>query len=627
MKKLLFVCSLFAMLAIGCERNGDINKEGTDPGTDPHSEDAAFELPESNADAVEYADLHDPLADVGQFYVPENNMKPTKYLEIVYTDYSGRRDPDREGVNNGLQNFLLLQSVAGLINRACEDGKIDFCAWVQQGGIGYDTERKAFDPEGKLQGSTYIGRINAVNLTTKTYESGPYSQVRSLFDGYVLTDLKNNPESGNVAAVASHVYNSIIVDVRDEAIFKQAGYIKKCDCTKMTLRDAFNQFKDKCHNDALVLMPVKCGELRDYVIKNKLFIVNVNKAWSDPSQGQNLDVLDDVLDWLKPNSQVLGWEQGISEEVFVNRVCQHGHMMLAADWSYNHNFTSRNYKERQPATLAKVINPRSINYGLKKNFYTPFLTDGDNYQFIITDNFIDNYYNLSSAIYTKTAFEIGLQSLIQFCPTRFQYIIEKQPSAHCTIMETFGGGYYYVDTYSTAGTSAAHRAENLRIIARRTAAHMRQHGIKVLHVMARDLHSSATKEALQAFVDANDQLEGITAVQYDPYTGGNGDIIWLTNKQGYDIPCITTKYMVWSGFTTPASVAQTMVGNEKAPSFSTVCIHAWSEFENAKSSNVAAKVKAELPSDFQAVSMQELIWRVRMHYRKQQVMKYLATIK
>ena len=32
-------------------------------------------------------------------------------------------------------------------------------------------------------------------------------------------------------------------------------------------------------------------------------------------------------------------------------------------------------------------------------------------------------------------------------------------------------------------------------------------------------------------------------------------------------------------------------------------------------------------SKFQAVSMQELIWRVRMAERKEQTLKYLATIK
>ena len=91
--------------------------------------------------------------------------------------------------------------------------------------------------------------------------------------------------------------------------------------------------------------------------------------------------------------------------------------MLAADWSYNHSLTSRRYKERQPSTLAKTINPRKIDYDKKKNFCSFFLTDGDNYQFIITDNFVDNYYNLQYAVSTKIAFEIVSQSLIQLAQT------------------------------------------------------------------------------------------------------------------------------------------------------------------------------------------------------------------
>jgi len=36
------------------------------------------------------------------------------------------------------------------------------------------------------------------------------------------------------------------------------------------------------------------------------------------------------------------------------------------------------------------------------------------------------------------------------------------------------------------------------------------------------------------YVDANDQLEGIVALQYSPYAGGEGDVIWVTNKAGYE---------------------------------------------------------------------------------------------
>ena len=604
------------------EGGGTGNKP--DPTPDPGSD---FVLPASNADAINYADLYDPVKDAGQFFLPEPKFRPELYWYMVYSDYGGREEPNRVGVETGLQNYLLMQSIAGLVNRACAEGKTNIGVWIESGGRGYKAEQDELDGT-----SRQIGRQTAIELATKEYGAwnGFAVTVKHLFDGYVLTDLVKNPESANVAAVASHVYNSIIVDVRDSAYFNAAGYTMKYDCSKMTLQQAFDTFKDQCSNDCLVVMPVKCGELRDYAIMNNLFILNLNKQWENPGSGQNVALFDQVLDWLKPNSQVLGWEQGVGEDEFVDRVSRHGHLMLAADWSYNENLTSRNYKSRQSSERFKSINPRSIDYGKKKNFYSFFLTDGDNYQYIITDNFEDNYYCLPSSTATKIAIEIGTQSLTQLMPTRLPYLVQKQPSPECTIMETFGGGYYYVDTYSTAGTSASHRAENLKVIAERTAAHMRQHGIKVLHVMAKDLNSTKTREALQAFVDANDQLEGITAVQYSPYTGGNGKIIWLTNKAGYDIPCITAKYMVWAGQTTPTTVADNMKAYETAEqSFSTVCIHAWSEFDGRKAGDAAAMCKSALSSNskFQAVSMQELIWRVRMAERKEQTLKYLATIK
>ncbi len=633
---------LAVSLVSGCKKPETHTYEGGEGGNKPTTpttpeQPSGFTLPESNADAIPYADLHDPIADAGQFYHPENKMNPKKYVEVVYTDYGGREEPNsnKNSEGTGLQNYMLIQSIAGLINRACEKGELDFAVWVQQEGTGYVMERQVVDPTYDSKSRTgdpsiYVGRQTAIELLTKdSYPEGhPYWQIRHYTDKYVLTDLVRNPESVNVATVAAHVYNAIVVDVRDKDFFESKGYSMAYDASQKTLQDAFDEFKDKCNNDALVLMPVKTGEWRDYAIAKSLFVVNLNKQYNSPGSGQNVTLFNQVLDWMKPNSQVFGWEQGVGEDVFVNRVSAHGHMVLAADWSYNHMFTSHNYRQRQPATLVKTINPRSIDYGKKKHFYTPFLTDGDNYQFIITDNFEDNYYVLSTSTSTKTAYEIGTEALIQLAPTRFKYLVEKQPSAQTTIMETFGGGYYYVDTYSTEGASGSHRKENLKIVAERTAAHMRQHGIKVLHIMAQNLASSKTTEALQAFVDANDQLEGITAVQYSPYTGGEGDIYWFKNKAGYDIPCITTRYMVWDGQYSPSTVAALMKSKETAsPSFCTLCLHAWSEPEGKKASDVAALVKNKLSSDFEAVSMQELIWRVRMQYREEQTMKFLATIK
>lgn len=581
-------------------------------------------VPESAPDAVEYSSLHDPLSNAGQFFIPESNLQPEVYWYMTYSDYPHRNEPNSTGdVNTGLQNYLLMQSVSGIVNRACAAGKVNVGIWTEQSGTGYDMERADF-------GRQLPNHQTAVDLATKTY--GKYEgydvTVRQLFTGYVLTDLMNNPESAIAATVASHVYDAIIVDVRDEQFFIRNGYTLKCDCTKMSTRDAWNTFKDKCNNEALVLMPVNTGELRDFVIQNGLFLFNLNKKYNTTSGGQNGALLEEILEWLKPHSQVIGWEQGVGEHVFVEPVSKHGHLLLAADWSYNMGITSRHYSDRQSSTLAKVINPRTIDYGVKANYLGFFLTDGDNYQWIITDNFVSNYYSLLSAKEVNMAFELGGQSLTQLAPTRLQYILSHQPSAECTIMETFGGGYYYVDLFATAGKAATNREESIKVLAERTAAHMRQHGIKVLHVMAGNFASANTQQVLQAIVDANDQLEGITAVCRDPYDAAHGQVYWFTNKQGYDIPCITASYKMWSGFNTPESLAKTIVKeNQTSQSFNTIAVHAWSTWNNLKASDAVSLCALNLPENFKCISMQELIWRLRMQERPEQTLQYLTTIK
>ena len=81
-------------------------------------------VPESNPDAVAYADLHDDVHNAGQFFLPEDNLQPEIYWYMTYTDYQNRNTPNSSGgVDTGLQNYLLMQSVAGLVNRACAEGR------------------------------------------------------------------------------------------------------------------------------------------------------------------------------------------------------------------------------------------------------------------------------------------------------------------------------------------------------------------------------------------------------------------------------------------------------------------------------------------------------------------------
>jgi hypothetical protein len=620
MKKVISKIVLLLLLLMACHRSESIT---IITGGDQKKEEQGktIEIPASNPDAKTYMELYEPIADAGHYYMPESTQIPKKFWTCV--DIQNREDRNEPGLSDmtrGLQYHLLSQSIAGLVNKALDEGKTEIGVWLEANGEAYDLSKSAIGQE--------IGRQTGIELTSKTY--GPFEglevNVRNLFSGYVLTDVKSNPESNTVATVASHIYNAIIVDVRDKAYFDSQGYSMLYDARAKSTADAWHEFKDKCSNKALVVMPVQTGELREFAIKNKLFCINLNKKYGNPASGQNIGIFEEVLAWLAPNAPILGWEQGVGEDAFVAKISKSGKLMLAADWSYNHSLTSAGGRGRQKQILANVINPRDINYSENKHYISFFLSDGDNYQWVMGGGFVNDYFNQPESETVNMGYGLCSQALCELAPSQYENIMSRQKENN-TFMECFGGGYYYADTYS----SNKNRTENLKTIARRTAAHMKQHRLKILHIIAWDTTSPATKEACQAFIDANEQLEGIVAIQYSPYNGGKGEILWCKNKEGYEIPIVTTKYSLWKGGSngqgSPVEIGARMKSLEKGRSHAFVCVHAWSDFSGAKGAQAASTCINAAGSSFKAVSVQELIWRIRMKEREEQTLKYLATIK
>ena len=406
---------------------------------------------------------------------------------------------------------------------------------------------------------------------------------------------------------------------------KAYAYKMKYDATRKTTVDAWREFRNKCSKRALVIMPVQTGELREFAIKNNLFVLNLNKELGDAGAGQNISLLEEVLAWLEPNAPVYGWEQGVSEDQFVARVSKSGHPMIPCDWSYNHSLLSLLYEKGREQVLPRIFDPRSIDFKKKKNFVSFFLSDGDNIQWMMQD-FASRYYDIPEAEDVKMTFGLPVATLAMMAPVQFNNLMGLQKQ-NCSLMEMLGGGYYYVDTYS----QDHNRKTNLRVAAKRLAVSMRQYQIKLLGIMAMDVKSEAAKEAYQVYVDANDQLEGIVVLQYSPYAGGEGEVFWVTNKAGYDIPVITVKYSLWDRIHeregSPDFIASKLKEEAQEESFSVVCVHAWSRFEGDTYGASAAKRCAERLDDrFEAINMQELVWRLRMSRRPEQTLDYLNKI-
>ena len=563
----------------------------------------------------------------GKLYsMPEMKKKPRKFWTCTgVVSIDNRNSINETETMQGLQYHLLCQSLAGLTNRMVEEGKSDVAVWLYDHGgkASYKVSKQALEDMGICE----QGVQNGLELACSDYESvdGLRVQLKGFFDGYVLTDVKNNPESGIVASVASHVYNSIIVDVRDKEYFEKAGYSMKYDATHKTTLDAWHEFKDKCNNEALVIMPVQTGELREFAIKNNLFVLNLNKKQGDPRSGQNVDLLEEVLAWLQPNVPVYGWEQGVSEDQFVARISKSGHPMIPCDWSYNHSLTSLLYTERQQPVQAQSFNPKFIDFGKKRNYVSFFLSDGDNIQWMMQD-FATSFYDVPEAIEVKMSYGLPVSTLSMMAPAQLHNLMNLRRD-ECSVLEMLGGGYYYIDTYSQNNN----RNDNLKVAAERLAVSMRRYHVGLLGVMAMDVKSVASKEAYQAFVDANDRLEGIIALQYSPYAGGGGEVFWVTNKNGYDIPVITVRYSLWDRIHeregSPDFIASKLKAEAQVESFSAICVHAWSRFEgNAHGAAAARLCAGKLDGRFAVVNMQELVWRLRMSRHPEQTLEYLNKI-
>lgn len=563
----------------------------------------------------------------GKLYsMPEMKKKPRKFWTCTgVVSIDNRNSINETETMQGLQYHLLCQSLAGLTNRMVEEGKSDVAVWLYDHGgkASYKVSKQALEDMGICE----QGVQNGLELACSDYESvdGLRVQLKGFFDGYVLTDVKNNPESGIVASVASHVYNSIIVDVRDKEYFEKAGYSMKYDATHKTTLDAWHEFKDKCNNEALVIMPVQTGELREFAIKNNLFVLNLNKKQGDPRSGQNVDLLEEVLAWLQPNVPVYGWEQGVSEDQFVARISKSGHPMIPCDWSYNHSLTSLLYTERQQPVQAQSFNPKFIDFGKKRNYVSFFLSDGDNIQWMMQD-FATSFYDVPEAIEVKMSYGLPVSTLSMMAPAQLHNLMNLRRD-ECSVLEMLGGGYYYIDTYSQNNN----RNDNLKVAAERLAVSMRRYHVGLLGVMAMDVKSVVSKEAYQAFVDANDRLEGIIALQYSPYAGGGGEVFWVTNKNGYDIPVITVRYSLWDRIHeregSPDFIASKLKAEAQVESFSAICVHAWSRFEgNAHGAAAARLCAGKLDGRFEVVNMQELVWRLRMSRHPEQTLEYLNKI-
>lgn len=562
---------------------------------------------------LKYSSVYDKFADKGQYNIPEQKFGKNYWV----------LSPTKSQGEEALVDNLLAESIVGLTALAVNENRGETMVWMDVEGGGTEMTYK------RIQESLPMDNLGEKDLWSLLCDES----IKSIIDGYILYDLSNH-ESVNVATVAAHVYNGLLVDKRYESKVKSLGYKCLFDASKMSLKDAWLQFKDKCKNNALVLMPAYTSNQRSTAIAFRLFTVNLNKVSYKPEYGNNKELLIEIMKWLEPLSPVFGWEQSVGEDSFVGLVSATGNLMVPYDWTVNTPLMSAQYKSRQSG-LVQVTDPTKINYGDADHYVTFYMSDGDNVQWMINSFDNPSYYSSNKISKTKMTFGYPVANMSMICPTQNEYLLGKQ-NPESTIMESLGGGYYYADEFAMLKD----RPAILDKVSKHVAAHMRQHRNNVLALVCMDVDSEASKEAYQSFITNNDELIGIVVIQYTPYAGGEGEIMWFKNSNGIHIPVVTVRYSIWNygegrngeNEGTPAYIASKyneLASSSSKKTFSATSVHAWSSFtkvdnnidltgENAKGGSLRGVEAAELCQDrlnekIKIVNAEELIWQLRMY--------------
>jgi hypothetical protein len=174
---------------------------------------------------------------------------------------------------------------------------------------------------------------------------------------------------------------------------------------------------------------------------------------------------------------------------------------------------------------------------------------------------------------------------------------------------------------------------------------MERNGNTTLMSLCMDLESAGAHEAYQIFAKEIPSLSGMFVIQYAPYEAGDGNVFWVKNPAGTEIPVITCKYALWAGLKnpragTPAKIARLInkdaaKAKEDSPLLAWTIVHTWSGFVKDDDSDSGINTnklpledirKAVTPSKWcveeldrnvRVVSPDELVWRIRRLHDKQ----------
>jgi hypothetical protein len=507
------------------------------------------------------------------------------------------------------EEMNLIQSLSGLAAQSLNQGIAEEGIWVETSNNCYKNYYKYWIERLHIKD---LGRFQTWEIVKRFKEKG-------VLKGYILYNNRIRNQSINAATVQAGLLKGILIDINQESKAKSLGLKKLYDaCNIKVDRLWFENRKSKLNNNLICLINPSVSNNRDYAIANKSMIYYGVDS-----------LLEEILEWVKPLSPVIGWNCGM-EFQHIEPCTRWGLINTATDWCMNLSMLS--VQGNVTPVKLESINPNEIIWDSNKKYHSFVMSDGDNIQWTM-GNFIDNpdYWSNEYNEKIPMSYTSCIVNLSMISPDALNYMMAEKPK-NVSITE-YGGGYYYPDLFASKRNN---RYKLLRELAKNINFHLNKLGVRTFGFICYNSDSETAHEAYKIFSEELNGIVGMISVQYVSYNGGHGKIYWIKNKRGFKIPIVTAKMQIWAGIHHEGSGSPSVIANEinsDTCRMSWTIVHAWSRFKivnreiidvsetdlnGIRGISLVHLCKNLLNDNVFIVPIEELLWRIRMEHDKKE---------
>ena len=518
------------------------------------------------------------------------------------------------------EDQMLAQSVAGLAAKAVNSGTSDEMVWIENTATQYNEWYKMC-----------VRRLSAVESDAQTaWELAVKYRNAGIIKGFIVYKKDDLKQSLNIATVYAGLRDGILVEESEMQTALDKGFNLLVDARPLDYQTCFLEEKDNLNPNLIVIVSPASLNNRDLAIAQKSMVY----------YGVT-DFYETILEWMNPISPIVGWNEG-AESTHVAPPSRWGHFNTASDFCLNLPLLSAGSADEHLPVI-KTIDPKTIDYNTDSHYHAFVMSDGDNMQWTMNSFFNKEYFRNACTKQMVSGWTSCPLNLSMMAPDVWDYMASLKNDE--TSLVEFSGGYFYPDVFAEK-RGETERWELLRSFAKKANVHMKRTGVKVLNfITLYQIDSENARKAYQIYAEEIEDLTGIIAIQYNPYHNGGGEIYWLKNKNGIEIPVVTARYSLWGkinkpGFGRPDQVASYINNDTESTSaadkqlMNWSIVHAWSRYkkqkdgsikdvDNSSSEGIRGFTPVKWCTDLlnpavKTVTIEELLWRIRMKHNPEQ---------